>query len=229
MSISSNYTDLSENKKGFTILEILIAVFILATVLSTVYAAYQGTFRIMKFSERDETAYGMARNTMQIMLKDLSAVSTSGGAFKFVSRPAEVMGTNFMDLTFLARAHLAWSESDSSGTTAEITYYVAEDAEGGHRLLRRDRPNAQAVNDGQVSQGFVICEGLYSLKYKFTDRDGQEHDSWDSTAAGTVAQNKAPVQVAIELKLVNPQDQEKPKVFFTQVFLPAATVVTVLP
>jgi len=35
-----------QKRNGFTLIEILIAIFILATVLTTVYAAYTGTFRI---------------------------------------------------------------------------------------------------------------------------------------------------------------------------------------
>jgi general secretion pathway protein J len=229
MSISSNYIDLSENKRGFTILEILIAVFILTTVLSTVYAAYRGTFRIMKDSERDEAAYGMARNTLQRLLKDLATVTSTGGAYKFVSRPSEVPAADFTDLTFLARAHLGWTETELSGTPAEITYAVVEDGEGGYRLMRRDIPAAQAASDGSTPPSFVLCEGLYSLKYKFTGSDGQEHDIWDSTAEGAGAKNKSPVQVAIELKLANPQDQEKPYTFFTRAFLPAATVMVTPP
>lgn len=230
MSITWNYISLSKNKKGFTILEILIAVFILATVLSTVYAAYRGTFRIMKDLERDEALYGMARNTMQRMLKDLAAVTASGGAFKFVSRPAYVTGGNFTDITFLARAHLAWSENELSGAPAEITYYVEEDTEGGYRLLRRDTPSISAANDAEPAPGgFVLCEGLQALKYTFTDRDGQERDSWDSTAEGAGGKNRAPVQIAVELKLVNPQDREKPHTFFTRTFLPAAKVAVTPP
>ncbi|MFZ3115319.1 MAG: prepilin-type N-terminal cleavage/methylation domain-containing protein [Syntrophales bacterium] len=229
MSITWNYINLSKNKKGFTILEILIAVFILAVVLSTVYAAYSGTFRIMKELEGDEALYGMTRNTMQRMLKDLAAVTASGGAFKFVSRPAYVTGGNFTDLTFLARAHLAWSEKEFSGAPAEITYYVEEDTEGGYRLLRRDTPSVPAANDGPAPRGFVVCEGLQALKYTFTDRDGQEHDSWDSTTEGAGGKNRAPVQLAVELKLVNPQDRERPYTFFTRAFLPAATVAVTPP
>ena len=51
MPINWNYTRLSGNKEGFTLLEILIATFILAVVMTTVYAAYNGTFPIIKDSE----------------------------------------------------------------------------------------------------------------------------------------------------------------------------------
>ncbi|MDP2268641.1 MAG: prepilin-type N-terminal cleavage/methylation domain-containing protein, partial [Deltaproteobacteria bacterium] len=229
MPITLNSTGLSGNRRGFTLLEILIAVFILATVLSTVYAAYRGTFRIISDSEREGEIYGMARNTMLRIIKDLTAVTTAGGKFKFVSRASETAGANFMEIAFTSRAHLSWADNESSGTRAEISYYVDQEGpEGGVRLLRRDVPDAQAGTEGQERSGFVICEGLYSLAYKFTDSSGQEHDSWDSTAGATTEKNKIPTLAAVELKLVNPQDKERPYIFTTKVFLPAAASVAVL-
>ena len=86
----------------------------------------------------------------------------------------------------------------------------------------------RAMKD-RIRQGFVICEGLYSVTYKFTDSSGQGHDSWDSIAGATGEKNKMPTMVSIELKLVNPQDKERPYRFVTKVFLPAATSVAVQP
>lgn len=230
MLITLNSTGLSGNKRGFTLLEILIAVFILATVLSTVYAAYRGTFQIMHDSERDDEIYGMARNTMLRVIKDLSSVTMSGGTFKFVSRASEIAGTNFMDIAFTSRAHLSWVENESSGTLAVISYYVDEEGPGGSaRLLRRDVPTVEADSEGQERPGFVICEGLYSLTYKFTDSSGQGHDSWDSIAGATGEKNKIPAMASIELKLVNPQDKERPYRFATSVFLPAGASAAVQP
>lgn len=230
MHITLSSTGLSGNRRGFTLLEILIAVFILATVLSTVYAAYRGTFRIIHDSERDGEIYGMARNTMLRIIKDLSAVTMAGGTSKFVSRASETTGANFMEIAFTSRAHLSWVDNESSGTVAEISYYVDQEGpEGSVRLLRRDVPNAEAGNEGQGRRGFVICEGLYSVTYKFTDSSGQGHDSWDSTAGATGEKNKIPTMASVELKLVNPQDKERPYIFVTKVFLPVATSVSVQP
>lgn len=230
MLITLNSTGLSGNRRGFTLIEILIAVFILATVLSTVYAAYRGTFRIINDAEQDGEIYGMARNTMLRLIKDLSAVTTAGGTFKFVSRASETAGANFMEIAFTSRSHLSWMENENSGTVAEIGYYVDQEGpEGSFRLLRRDVPNAVVGIEGQDRRGFVICEGLYSLTYKFTDTLGQAHDAWDSTAGATGEKNKVPALAAIELKLVNPQDKERPYRFVTKVFLPAATSVSVQP
>jgi general secretion pathway protein J len=228
MLITLSSTGLSGNRRGFTLLEVLIAVFILATVLSTVYAAYRGTFRIISDSERDGEIYGMARSTMLRIIKDLSAVTTAGGTFKFVSRVSETAGANYMEIAFTSRAHLGWADNESSGTLAEISYYVDEEGpEGSVRLLRRDVPPAETGNESQEKRGFVICEGLYSVTYKFTDSSGQEHDSWDAAAGATGEKNKIPSLASVELKFVNPQDKERPYRFVTRVFLPAATSVAV--
>jgi len=234
MRITLSSTGLSGNRRGFTLIEILIAIFILATVLSTIYAAYRGTFRIISESERDGEVYGMARNTMLRIIKDLTAVTMNGGTFKFVSRVSDTVGANFMEISFVSRSHISWIENESSGTMAEITYYVDQQGpEGSYRLMRQDVPGVQASFQAgsQVAgrQGYVVCEGLYSVIYKFTDNLGQVHDSWDSIAGATGEKNKVPTMASIELRLANPQDKDRPYKFVTKVFLPIALAVPVQP
>jgi general secretion pathway protein J len=228
MFIGSSSTSLSGNRKGFTLLEILIAVFILAVVISTVYAAYSGTFRIIKESEGDAEAYGMARNAMHRMLKDLNSVSAVGGNFTFVSRTSGVAEAGFTDLTFISNSHLAFSENESSAGLAKITYYVEEDASGeGYRLMRRDIPYTGADNEESSHAGFILCEKLKSLRYTFIDVNGKEHDSWDSLNGAAGEKNRAPAIAAIELKLAKGEDRSY--TFETKVFLPLSATVSSTP
>src|SRR5574340_80545 len=110
MSTTLNYTKSSRRSRGFTLLEVLIAVFILSLVVSTVYAAYRGTFTVVHDTSDDREAYSMARNTMQRLWQDLNSVAASGGKYKLVSRASQVAGTNLTDLDFLAVAHLPFAE-----------------------------------------------------------------------------------------------------------------------
>lgn len=230
MFIKSSYTNLSGNRKAFTLLEVLIAVFILATVLSTVYAAYRGTFQITGDSEEDREIYGAAKSTMERILKDLGALSMSRGKFRFVARPSEIAGPNFIDLTFISRAHLAFAENEIPSGLAEIAYYVDEDeSQEGYRLMRRDALYDGSDERQQSHRGFVLCERLHSLTYKFIDAAANEHDYWDSEAGPDGEKNKAPGMVSIELKLINKKDKDRPYTFATKVFLPLSTVVSSSP
>ena len=211
-------------KNGFTLIEILIAIFILATVLTTVYAAYTGTFRLMKDTRRGDNIYSMARTAMNRMAKDMESVCSRKGSFKFVSGEIEKEG--FMELSFLSSAHLNFYDERSSGI-AVISYFVVEDDEKESFTLKRKdelyRDKAEEEEE-EVSKGvgYILCQGLQSLIYKFYDSSGEEYDSWDSESDSKSQKDKAPAVVAIQMDFINPDDRDRPYRFMTKVFLPMA-------
>ena len=97
---------ITSRQNGFTLIEILIAIFILAIVLSTVYASYTGTFRIVKDTEYGDDIYSMARSTMERMITDLESVCKYRDSFRFISKRNESFQREFMNLSFLSSAHL---------------------------------------------------------------------------------------------------------------------------
>ena len=207
--------------KGFTLIEILIAIFILAIVLSTIYAAYTGTFRIIKASEYDSDIYTMARTTMERMVKDLGGISAYKGQFELISKPTLLGEKEFPSLSFTSTGHIEFSDKGIPSGTSTISYFVEEDSEKGMYTLLRDdvlisKPDKQETPKG----GFVLCERLHSLTYKFYDIAGKEYDTWDSSSDSEGQKNKAPSMVSIHLYLVNPDDQDRPYKFMTKVFLP---------
>ncbi len=64
----------SISRKGFTLLEILIAMFIFGVVLTTIFTSYTGTFRIIDETESQTDIYAMARTVMIRMQEDLESV-----------------------------------------------------------------------------------------------------------------------------------------------------------
>ena len=211
-------------KNGFTLIEILIAIFILATVLTTVYAAYTGTFRLMKDTRRGDNIYSMARTAMNRMAKDMGSVCSRKGSFRFVS--GEIEKEDFMELSFLSSAHLNFYDEKSSGI-AVISYFVVEDDEKESRTLKRKdelyRNKAEETEeDVSIEGGYILCEGLQSLTYKFYDNSGVEYDSWDSHSDLESQKDKAPAVVSIHLDFINPDDIDRPYRFMTKVFLPMA-------
>jgi len=219
-------------KNGFTLIEILIAIFILTTVLTTVYAAYTGTFRIVKDTRRGDKIYSMARTAMNRMTKDMESVCSRKGSFRFVSGEIEKEG--FMELSFLSSAHLNFPvcvrartgryDERSSGIAVISYFVVEEDEKESCTLKRKDElywdKTEEAEEEVLSEGGYILCEGLQSLIYKFYDNSGVEYDSWDSDSDLESQKDKAPSVVSIYMYFVNPDDRDRPYRFMTKVFLP---------
>ncbi len=125
--------------RGFTLIEILIAVLILGIVLSTVYASYTGTFRIIRETQYDTEVYGMARSALDRMARDLQSAALWRGAFTFVTKPYTLGNREFMRLTFRSAAHVAFSDKEAMDGIALIEYGVEEGTDKeGYVLTRSD-------------------------------------------------------------------------------------------
>jgi prepilin-type N-terminal cleavage/methylation domain-containing protein len=207
-------------RSGFTLVEILIAIFILGLVLATVYASYSGILKTSHQMEEEGNIYKMARTSMDRMIKDLSSLQPSSGSFDFRAEKKTLSNREFYSLSFWSASHLAFGENESTGRPAAISYYVQEN-EGGSSfsLWRSDVSGAKPDKGKNTSGGFVICQNVDSWNLRFYDSTGNELESWDSSSL-TEQKDKAPVAVKIELALVNLNDKEKPYKFMTKVFLP---------
>lgn len=210
--------------KGFTLIEILIAVFILGIVLSTVYASYTGTFRIIRATETDSELYGMARTVLERMTRDLEATAPWKGGFTFSARPYYLGSREFTRLIFRSTAHIAFGEREGSAGIAVIEYGVEEGSEKqGYALSRSDSLRRDPEKEEVPTGGFLLCDRVETLTYRFFDNTGKAHDTWNN---GDEAQKKrAPAVVEIRLGLVNENDREKPFLFMTRVRLPLSQAV----
>ncbi len=159
--------------KGFTLIEILIAVFILGIVLSTVYASYTGTFRIIRATETDAELYGMARTVLERMTRDLEAVAAWKGAFTFTARPYYLGDREFTRLIFRSTAHIAFSEREEPAGIAVIEYGVEEGTEKeGYVLSRSDSLYRDPGKEEAPTGGFLMCDRVETLTYRFFDSAG---------------------------------------------------------
>jgi general secretion pathway protein J len=212
----------SFSSRGFTLLELLIAIFILGLVLTTVYASFSSTLRVARDVEYESGIYKMARISLDRMIKDLSSLQLSGDSFVLRSEKKMFRNREFGSLVFWSAAHLAFGENDISGSPATVSYFVKEDKDGDDfSLWRADVRGTKPSPKKNADDGFVLCQNIESLNLKFYDASGRETDNWDSSSLSSGQKGKAPAAIKIELSLVNVSDAEKPFKFMTKVFLPA--------
>ena len=206
--------------KGFTLVEIMIAIFILGLVMATVYASYSGILKTSHQLEEEGGIYKMARTSMERMIKDLSSLQASSGSFDFRAEKKTLSKREFYSLSLWSASHVVFGENEGAGRPAAISYTVQEDEGGGSfSLWRSDVSGAKPSPGKNIGGGFVICKNVDSWSLRFYDSKGEELESWDSSSSAE-QKGKVPAAVKIELALVNLNDPEKPYKFMTKVFLP---------
>ena len=200
---------------GFTLVEILIAIFILSLVMTTVYVSYTGILKNSRQLEEEGNIYKMARTSMERLINDLSSLQTSAGSFDLHVEEKKSGNHEFHSLSFWSASHLALGENEGEGRPAEISYYVRENDDGkSFSLWRADVPGTKPDETKKAEGGFTICRNIDTFRLTFYDVNEQENDTWDSSSAGM------PIAVKIELFLTNESDLQKPYKFMTKVFLP---------
>lgn len=210
---------------GFTLMEVLISIFILVTVLSTVFASYTGTFRIIGETESQAEVYQMARIAFERMSEDLqSAYAYTPGTSKDSEPPEspKFVGES-TEMKFTAKAHLSFGKEKESGQLAVITYTGEQNlADDKPFPLRRKDVLLTDIIRGEVygeepteSPAYPICNNLVSVDFKYYNDEGEEYDSWDSSSE----EGAFPKKVSVSLEFVNPSNPETPFKFSTSIAL----------
>lgn len=217
--------------RGFTLLEILIAIFMLALVVSAVFGAFSGTFKVVNETEAQEEIYATARVALERISEDLASVYGGGLSNEekftadanrqrplFVGEDHQLNEQSADTLRFLSWAHLAFKAGRQPGGPAQINYYTRYREETGDLALYRsdtlDYLEAPEADQG----GLLLCEGLKWLDFIYYDKEGGAHKSWDTTEGG--GKTVLPSRVEITVGFENTLDPEKPMQFMTGVALP---------
>lgn len=112
-------SSIQQSSAGFTLLEILIAIFIFAIIVTTIFGSYRSVFSDTDAINKDMTAYAMARNCLNRMIIDLQSVhlhlppdyappdfDDPPDPFRIVGETSDIKGSGFPRLRFASLAHL---------------------------------------------------------------------------------------------------------------------------
>jgi prepilin-type N-terminal cleavage/methylation domain-containing protein len=205
-------------KRGFTLVEILVAIAILGVVLSTIYASYIATMRVVKSLEYGDEVYSMARITLERMVMDLQSACKEKDSYEFVTLRDSTGRLPVKGVSFLSRAHLDFSGPGGTMAVAQIRYELEGDIDsGGFSIIRRDILRQGEASTGE--EGYILCRRLQSVNLRFYDSTGREYPLWDSMSGTEAQRNKVPSAILIELNFINPDDAVTPYKFMTRMLL----------
>lgn len=216
---------------GFTLLEILLAIFILTLVVSAVFGAFRGTFKVVNDTEAQEEIYAAARVALERISEDLASAYGDVSAVEktpdtdttrrqviFLGEDHEVDDRSADNLRFLSRAHVSFKAGRPEEGPAEINYYTQYQEETGELALYRSDTLDYLESPDTGQGGLLLCEGLKWLDFTYYDENGNAHKEW----AASERNNKAPLPARVEISIgfENSLDPENPLQFVTGVALP---------
>ena len=193
---------------GFTLLEVLVAIAVLAVLSMLLYGAFAGMKRTKEGVERINDRHREARMAMARMVRELQSAYLSAHEPVPPTRPVQrtvFKGSSGIPgdrIDFVAFAHRRLDRDSRESDQCEISYYLASnpDKPGVVDLLRRESAliDLDPEHGGRLE---VLATDVDLFDVAFLEPlTIQWLESWDSTQA-TGQLGRLPVQVRITLVL----------------------------
>jgi len=197
--------------RGFTLIEILVAVFILAIVVSLVMGSFSGIYEGAERINIGSDLHELGNACLNRMTTDLQSMHVA--AYPRYKRPdidddPEIYhvkgekrssgGTTFGWLRFTSMAHLPFNQQVNEGI-AEIVYYVQQTPENDFILRRADKlyPYPEEFEESDTDP--IMCEQLRRFELVYYDAKGREYDEWDSESDDMEFGTPRAVEIKLEV------------------------------
>ena len=200
---------MSHSRAGFTLLEILVAVFIMAMVLTFAFQAYQGIehaySRVGSSPSRDRAAR-IVLDRLERELVGSVLVQRAEGAdpllhpYFFSAEMRAYAESEGDTVRFVTRTPLRAPASPPVGL--EIVTYGAVPSQSGPGLvlLRQAEPlPPQLAKDVVWESPDVVVDNVALFLARYTGEDQQTSESWDSTSVERLDQLPAALVVTVSL------------------------------
>jgi type II secretion system protein J len=217
--------------EGFTLLEVLIAISIMATILVILFGTYSAAVDRAARSRELSQIFHEARVLLQLMANDLrssyvkESVEQAQQAFQQVkARPTTFLGEDHTEADKPADK-LAFSTilptqrpdvPDSEMCHVTYSLEAVNDAPQSRTLLRRVNCSLDPAATDQ-DHLFLLTDLAHGLDFKYYDEQGTEYLDWNSRESR--GGKRLPVRVKITLLLADQHGQLRPFEMFTDLVM----------
>lgn len=174
--------------RGFTLMEVMVAVAITGFIGTLVAMAFQTGFRTKEVIEEEAERYRMVRVAMNRMAREIGSAFVSDRYDTKRFRDQNDRPTNFIGesdrLLFTTLAHQRLYTDSKESDQAVVEYFVETSTEKGAKgrqdLKRRVNPNiGDRMDRGGTTD--VLFEGVKKLEFEYWDSERKEwDDEWDT-------------------------------------------------
>jgi type II secretion system protein J len=193
--------------KGFTLLEVLVSVAILAIIMAAIYSAYVSNVEAIQIARENGQVHQTARIVLDLMTKDLQSALTETGvpsettSLGLIGKTEERDGRRMDRIDFTTLTHMALTEQGPNTDLCEVGYRVVTDEEQEDMLVlvRRDdsSPDEDLTEGGSVEE---LARNIVEFKITYEDSGGEERDNWGTEGTGETSGLPLLVKVRFVLK-----------------------------
>ena len=200
-------------RKGFTLIEIMIASFIVGIISAMIWSGFSQTSRTIEAVGKDQSKYHELRVALNLIIRDLSSAYLSKNINTInITRKIVFKGedTPPIDrLHFVSFTHIRRIKDSHEGDMAEISYFDLTDEEDPDivNLMRREDPY---IDDEPEKGGraIPIVRDIKEFDVTYYEETTDEWvDSWDTEEASGQP-DRLPRQVRIVLVAYDPRGNE---------------------
>lgn len=198
-------------QNGFTLLEVMIAMAILAAMALAMFVATQQTLNSKADTEGRDDANHAVVQAMGRIAGDLEMA--------IMVRSKDLLGATYdgeyglegqeQRIDFVTMSHARFLADSKESEISEVSYYLAPmpDEPNMQVLMRREATTVDK-NSQQGGIAYPILENVQSLRFEYLDAKSDEYKKiWDSKSIES--NNRMPQAVKITIETQMPDDEEK--------------------
>jgi prepilin-type N-terminal cleavage/methylation domain-containing protein len=216
------------SRRGFTLIEILTAVFILAVVVSLVMGSFAGIYEDADHINLGTDLHELGNACLTRMAKDLQSIHVASyprykppdvdddpEIYHVKGEARSTGGQSFGWLRFTSMAHLSFNQQINEGI-AEVVYYVQQTPEDDFILRRADKlyPYPEEFEESDTDP--IMCEHVLGFEIAYFDASGREYEEWDSESDDMTY--STPRAIGIKLTIGTESSEYD---FYSRIALPA--------
>lgn len=208
---------------GFTLVEIMVAIGILAMVLAAIYSSWTAILRGSKVGLDAAASAQRARITIRVLEDSLGSAQSFAANLPYYYFAAENGDTPM--LSFVARLSKSFPRSGKFGDldVRRVSFTVEAGPDGSRQLVLRQNPLVMDFDEDEKEYPIVLAKNVKDFEMEFWDTNRNPPD-WVDEWEGPKT-NQLPKLVMITLKLAdNPHSSHVTEEITRIISLPAMTV-----
>jgi len=210
-----------EDRRGFTLLELLVALGIAAVVITLLYETFNAVLRSTQLVDQESEIDQMARISMERMTSELRSAywlpptqAAGSSTFMFVGQDSIATDYPTDTLRFSTLSHARVSSGSADPTVSIVEYALVPVPESDTAVLMHREETTPLSPSASGLEEYELAESVVGLNFRYFD--GKDwSDQWNDA-------DKKNLPKAVEIQLIIKDHAGQERRFITQTDIPTS-------